>query len=148
MRIINPSDPERDIYEFVGSLPKDVVLAGDLEIMSGIPLFSQRSVLFRELHPDINAPILDFFDALYAESPETVLGFCQRYNLSYLVLDRTDFAPDYLAEGNFFYQPYNDMIVEMVAGRTNFVLPHLQPVFASGPFVVIKCDAETVLAGK
>jgi hypothetical protein len=147
MRIINPSDPERDIYEFVGSLPKDVVLAGDPEIMSGIPLFSQRSVLFRALHPDTDAPILDFFDALYAESPETALDFCQRYNLSYLVLDKTDFAPDYLAEGDFFYQPYNDMIAEMVAGRTNFVLLHLQPVFASGPFVVIKCDAETLLAG-
>jgi len=151
IRTINPSNAERDIYEFVSSLPKDAVLAGDPVVMSGIPLFSQRSVLFRDLHPNINpnAPIfiLEFFDAQYAESPEVVLNFCQRYDISYLVLDTTDFTPDYLAKGDFFYQPYNDKIVEMVAGRSDFVLPHLQPVFVSGPLEVIKCDAETVLAG-
>lgn len=151
IRTINPSDAERDIYEFIGSLPKDAVLAGDPVVMSGIPLFSQRSVLFRDLHPNMNpnAPIfiLDFFDAQYAESAETVLDFCQRYNVSYLVLDTTDFTPDYLAKGDFFYQPYNERIVEMVAGRSNFVLPRLQPVFVSGPLAVIKCDTETVLAG-
>jgi hypothetical protein len=151
IRTINPSDAERDIYEFVSSLPKDAVLVGDPVVMSGIPLFSQRSVLFRDLHPDINpnAPIfiLEFFDAQYAESPEVMLDFCQRYRISYLVLDTTDFTPDYLAKGDFFYQPYNDRIVEMVAGRSDFVLPRLQPIFASGPFVVIKCDTETLLAG-
>ena len=147
---INPSAAERDVYEFVGSLPEDAVLAGDPVLMSGIPLFSQRGVLFRDLHPNINpnAPIyiMDYFDALYAESGETVLNFCRRYEISYLVLDRADFTPEYLSQGNFFYQPYNDRIEEMIAGRSNFVLPRLQPVFASGPFVVIKCDAEVILA--
>jgi hypothetical protein len=147
---INPSAAERDVYEFVGSLPEDAVLAGDPVLMSGIPLFSQRGVLFRDLHPNINpnAPIyiMDYFDALYAESGETVLNFCRRYEINYLVLDRADFTPEYLSQGNFFYQPYNDRIEEMIAGRSNFVLPRLQPVFASGPFVVIKCDAEVILA--
>jgi hypothetical protein len=147
IKTTNPSDPERDIYEFVGTLPKDVMLAGDPEIMTNIPLFSKRSVLFRELHPRNSVAILDFFDAQYAESSGTVLDFCQRYDVSYLVLDTTDFNPDYLAKADFFYQPYNDKIVEMVAGRSNFVLPRLRPVFASGPFVVIKCDTETLLAG-
>jgi hypothetical protein len=143
----NPSDPERDIYEFVETLPKDAMLAGNPDIMTNIPLFSKRSVLFRELHPRNGIAILDFFDAQYAESAEAVLDFCQRYDVSYLVLDTTDFTLDYLAKGDFFYQPYNDKIAEMVAGRTNFVLPRVQPVFVSGPFVVIKCDTETVLAG-
>ena len=151
IRTINPSDAERDIYKFVSSLPKDAVLVGDPVVMSGVPLFSQRSVLFRDLHPNVNpnAPIfiLEFFDAQYAESAGTVLDFCQRHKISYLVLDTTDFTPDYLAKGDFFYQPYNDRIVEMVAGRSDFVLPRLRPVFASGPFVVIKCDTETLLAG-
>ncbi len=147
---INPSAAERDVYEFVGSLPKDTMLAGDPVVMSGIPLFSRRSVLFRDLIPNVNpnAPIfiLDYFDAQYAESGEVVLNFCRRYEISYLVLNRADFTPEYLSQGNFFYQPYNDKIEEMIAGRSNFVLPRLQPVFASGPFVVIKCDAEVMFA--
>jgi hypothetical protein len=143
----NPSGHEQDIYEFVASLPKDAVFAGDPDIMTNIPLFSKRSVLFRELFPKMNAPIVEYFDAQYAETPQTTLDFCQRYHISYLVLDTRDFDPDYLAKGDFFYQPWNDRIVEMVAGRSNFVLPQLQPIFASGPFVVIKCDEETLLTG-
>jgi hypothetical protein len=148
---INPSAAERDVYEFVGSLPKDAVLAGDPVVMSGIPLFSQRSVLFRDLHPNINpnAPIyiLDYFDAQYAESGEAVLNFCQRYKISHLVLDVGDFDPDHLARGEFFYQPWNDRIVETIAGRSDFFLPQVTPVFTSGPFVVIECSQETLLAG-
>jgi hypothetical protein len=151
LRTINPSAAERDIYKFVSSLPKDAVLAGEPVVMSGIPLFSQRSVLFRDLHPNINpdAPvfIIDYFDAQYAESAEKVLDFCQRYSISYLVLDTTDFSPDYITREDFFYQPYNDRIVETIAGRSNFILPRLQPIFTSGPLSVVKCDTETVLAG-
>ncbi len=148
-RTMNPTDSQRDIYEFVGTLPKDTVLAGDPVLMSGIPLFSQRSVLFRDLfpnaHPHASIFIKDFFDAQYAEIPGNLLAFCQRYQISYLVVDIADFAPDYLAEGDFFYQPFNDKIVETVTGRAHFVVPQLQPVFTSGPFSVVKCDADTVL---
>lgn len=150
--MMNPSEAERNIYEFVGSLPKDTILAGDPVIMSGIPLFSQRSVLFRDLMPNSHpsAPIFirDFFDAQYAESSNVVLDFCQRYQISYLVVDSREFTSDYLDRKEFFYQPYNDEIVAMVAGRSNFVLPQLEPVFASGPYEVIRCDTKTILAGK
>lgn len=149
IRTIDPSEAERDVYEFVSTLPKDAMLSGEPVVMSGIPLFSQRSVLFRDLMPYINPNvsilILDYFDAQYAESPETVLNFCQRYGVSHLVLDTTEFSPDYLAKKEFFYQPWNDRIVEIVAGRSNFILPQLEPVFVSDPFVVIKCNAETLL---
>lgn len=152
VRMMNPSEAERDIYEFVGSLPKDAVLAGNPIIMSGIPLFSQRSVLFRDLMPNSNPNsstfIRDFFDAQYAESSDVILDFCQRYQISYLVLDRREFTSDYLDKKNFFYQPHNDAIVAMIAGRSNFVLPQLEPIFVSGPFEVIKCDPKTMLANK
>jgi hypothetical protein len=92
VRTTNPSEHERDIYAFVASLPKDAVLAGDPDIMTNIPLFSKRSVLFRDLFPKTNAPIVEYFDAQYAETPQTTLNFCQRYQISYLVLDTRDFA--------------------------------------------------------
>jgi hypothetical protein len=143
---IDPSRAERDVYEFVSTLPKDTMLAGESEVMTGIPLFSKRAVLFRRLFPREDAPIVEFFDAQYAESPEVVLDFCERYSVDYLVIDSTVFSPDYLAKENFFYQPYNDEIVKLVAGRSDFILPDVEPVFSSGSLSVIKCDAETLAA--
>ncbi|MFL7792384.1 MAG: hypothetical protein AB8I69_09610 [Anaerolineae bacterium] len=142
---INPSQAARDVYEFVATLPKDAVFAGESDVIDGVPLFSERAALFRRLLPREDAPILEFFDAQYAESPEVVLDFCERYGVDYLVIDNRTFDPDYLAAGNFFYQPYNDEIVDLVAGRSDFILPDVEPVFASGPFSVIKCDAETLI---
>jgi hypothetical protein len=146
MQTINPSRPARDVYEFVSALPKDAVLAGDPDLMTGIPLFSKRSVLFRGLFPPRNTSVVQFFDAQYAESAGEVLDFCKQYRVSHLVIDTTVYDADYLARGEFFYQPFNDEIVGIVAGRSDFVLPRLQPLYESGPFVVIECDAETILA--
>jgi hypothetical protein len=144
---IDPSQTERDVYEFVATLPKGVMLAGEPEIMNGIPLFSERAVLFRDLFPREEAPIVEFFDAQYAESPQEVLDFCQRYGVDYLAIDTTVFGPDYLAASDFFYQPYNDEIVDLVAGRSDFVLLDVKPAFTSGSLSVIKCDADTLLSG-
>jgi hypothetical protein len=142
---INPSQAERDVYEFVATLPKDVMLAGEPEIMDGIPLFSERAVLFRDLFPREEAPIVEFFDAQYAESPQVVVDFCRRYGVDYLVIDRSVFAPDYMAGKDFFYQPYNDEIVELVAERSDFILLDVEPVFTSGSLLVIECGADTLL---
>jgi hypothetical protein len=142
---INPSPAARDVYEFVSTLPKEAVFAGESDVIDGIPLFSERAALFRRLLPREDAPIVEFFDAQYAESPEVVLKFCEQYGVDYLIIDDRAFDSDYLAAGNFFYQPYNDEIVDLVAGRSDFVLLDVEPVFASGSLSVIKCDTETLL---
>lgn len=146
LKTLNPSGSERKVYEFVRTLPKEILLAGEPTIMSGIPLFSQRRVLLRGLFPEADAPILDFFNAQYAESPESILHFCRRYDLDYWVIDQTNFTTDYLARQDFFYRPYNDQIVTLVTGRSNFILPQLEPVFSSSSLRVIKCDAPTIMA--
>ncbi len=140
----NPSLSERALYEFVATLPKDAMIAGDPEVMTNIPLFSKRSVLFRALFPSPNAPFIEYFDAQYAENVEPIIHFCQRYKVDYLVINTAQLTPDYIAKQKFFYDPWNDAIVERVADHSNFIMPHLEPVFASGPFRVIKCDPETM----
>ncbi len=147
VKTTNPSAAERAIYQYVAALPKNTVLAGNPAVMTNIPLFSRRSVLFRDLFPRTDAPIVPYFDAQYAETAAPMLNFCQRYQIDYLVLDMQDFSPQFLQKENFFYQPWNDQIVTRIAGRSNFALPQLEPVFASGPYRVIRCDAETLLAG-
>jgi hypothetical protein len=139
---IDPPQAARDVYEYVATLPKDAMLAGEPDVMTGIPAFSRRSVLIRGLFP--RGPVVEYFDAQYAESPEVVVGFCERYSVDYLVLDAEVFRPAYLTEGEFFYQPYNDQIVDLVAGRSQFVLLQAEAEFRSGSLFVVKCDAEAI----
>ena len=141
---INPTEDERALYEFVATLPKSVVLAGSPEELTGIPLFSRRNVLFRSLFPDKSAPIIEAFDAYYAETVEKLVGFCEQYDIDYLVVNTTDFAEDYVSAGEFFFLPYNTAIQEFVSKREDFVLPQFESVFASGSLGVIKCDATSV----
>lgn len=141
----NPSEAEREVYEFVRTLPKDAMLMGDPEIMSGIPLFSERSVLFRALQPRSDAPILEFFDAYYAETPQTMLGFCQKYGVDYLVVNQQHFADDYLETGEYFYDPYNGVIAKTVSERTAFVLSRVASenrLFQSGALFVVPCTSD------
>lgn len=142
VKTTNPSSEERAVYRYVATLPKDAVLAGDPDLMTNIPLFSKRSVFFRGLFPRRDAPISDYFDIQYSESLPPVLDFCQRYQITHLVLDTREFEQEYIARGEFFYQPWNDEIIKIVSGRSDFVLPKLPPIFSSGPYRVIECKAE------
>ncbi|MDM8528621.1 hypothetical protein QUF58_10475 [Anaerolineales bacterium HSG24] len=137
---INPTKPERDLYEFVALLPKGALLAGEPKFMTNIPLFSKRSVLFRGLHPKNDYAILDFFTAKYTNSPNEITDFCKKYNVTYLAVDVETFNPSYLAEGDFFYEPYNSYITEMLVGKTNFILPNRPPIFQSDSLRVIPCN--------
>jgi hypothetical protein len=140
LKRINPSRAERDVYRFLSTLPEDVMIAGDPSVMNGVPLFAERSVLVRELQPR-DTPVMEFFTAYYAETTKEVMTFCRRYEVDYLVIDRNDFSPDYIAKRQFFYQPYNDAIVDLVAGRSDFVVPQLEPLFTSGSLAVVECGA-------
>ncbi len=137
---------ERPLLEYLSTLPKDVLIAGDPEIMSNIPLFSERRVLFSsEISYVGGTKVVDFFDAYYAESADRVLTFCQQYGVDYLVVDERRFSPDYLANGRFFYSPFNESIAQSVAARSNFILPQIpdsHKAFQSDPLFVIACTAE------
>ncbi len=136
---LNPSASERALDEFVATLPKDVMIAGDPNLMTAIPLFAKRMVLFRRLHPLNDYAILDYFEAKYAESPQPLEAFCQKYGVTHLAFDTTTFSPDYLAQKNFFHEPYNHAIIQFVKGKKNFVFPKLSPIFRHGSVVVVSC---------
>lgn len=137
---INPTENERDLYSYVSTLPKDVTLAGSPEELTGIPLFAQRSVLFKDLRPSKSAPVIDFFDAYYAENPQDVLTFCMENEVDYLVYNTADYEIGYLKAGDFFYKPYNKHIREIVEYREEFIIPQAKKEFLSGQLGVIKCS--------
>lgn len=134
---------ERPLLEYVSTLPKDVLVAGDPEVMSNIPLFSQRSVLFSSEIPDVGAEsVKDFFDAYYAESRQEVYAFCEEYGVDYLVVNEAHFSKEYLERGRFFYAPYNEYIVDVVAKREDFSLasiPDTEQVFSTENLFLWRC---------
>lgn len=136
---------QRPLLAYIAALPKDVLIAGAPEVASNIPLFAQRRVLFSsEVSYVGGTRVLDFFDAYYADLTESVLAFCRKYDLDYLVVDERHFSAQYLRDAEFFYAPFNASIVQMVATRSGFVLPTVlddRRVFQSGPLFVVPCDA-------
>ncbi len=137
---INPTRHERALYDFVGTLPKDTLLAGSPEELTAVPLFSKRDVLFHDLRPKKSAPILGTYRAYYAEKSGQILDFCDQHGVDYLVYNNDDFDQEYISRGDFFFQPYNQEIMEIVSGKKEFVLPKAEVVFRSGPLGVVKCS--------
>jgi len=137
---IDPEKHDRALYQYAASLPEDAMLAGSPDELTGIPLFSKRNVLFRSLFPDQSAPIVENFDAYYAESPTTILRFCNQYGVDFLVYNERDYNQTYLQENEFFFKPYNLEIIDIVKNRTQFVLPNAKVTFHSGPVAVVECE--------
>jgi len=143
---VTVSCEERPLLNYVSTLPKDVLIAGDPEVMSNIPLFAQRSVfLSSEISYVGEERVEDFFGAYYADRSEDVYAFCEAYGVDYFVVNQEHFSADYLAEGAFFYDPYNKYVVDFIAGRTDFFftsVPKDDVEFVSGPLFIWQCSAD------
>ncbi len=144
---IDPSNAERELFRFVSTLPEDAVLAGSPEEATGIPLFSKRTVLFRRLFPAKDAPIIPMFDAYYAEDGEEILAFCEQYDIDYWVIDEGDYRTEYIKDGEFFFEPYNAQIQDIVTSRGAFALPQAEKSFVSGDLAVIPCSPAAIPQG-
>jgi len=147
---LDPPPEERVLLEFLKTLPKDVLLAGTPLALDNVPLFAKRQVLFNhDLGGADGNTIHEALTAYYSGDPQTVVDFCQKYNVDYLVIDTQTYTQDYLSTQNIYFEPYNQVIRSQIAAQDTFVLAHLPDAsksFTAGPFVVIKCDKETILS--
>lgn len=137
---INPSPDVRNLYSFVEHLPKDVLIAGSPEELTGIPLFARRKVLFRDLRPRRDAPVIENFRAYYASDWDTVRQFCRQYSVDYFLYNTEDYSSTYLEEEQFFYQPYNEIIKGEINPEPPFVLPVREDVYSTGSLGLVRCD--------
>ncbi|MGC9398902.1 MAG: hypothetical protein ACP5HM_07175 [Anaerolineae bacterium] len=116
-------DEQRSLLRYIATLPEDALLAGSPDILSNIPLFSQRSVfLSREISFVGRERVIDFFAAYYSEDKETIMDFCEKYGVDYMVVDLSEFTEEYMQEGEFFYAPYNAYIADITSNRADFFL--------------------------
>jgi len=126
-------------------LPKDVVLAGSPQLLSNVPLFAARQVLYSTERPGKDPVLLtSALAAYYAETLQSVATFCSSYGVDYLVVDQADYAREYVADGRLFFEPYNEELLAAVDGRGSFALmgiPREHELFRSGDLFVVSCDA-------
>ena len=126
------------IYQYLAEQPKDIVIASLSDDANNIPAFAHRSILVSEefafpyhpyYHREIQQRATDLIEAQYSNKPETLLSFIDRYNIDYLLLDKTAFTPEYLLTKNWLiYSSWHNTTTEAIAlikTINNFVLPPL-----------------------
>ncbi|MCP4373294.1 MAG: hypothetical protein GY797_35085 [Deltaproteobacteria bacterium] len=147
---LDPPPEERALLEFLETLPKDVLLAGTPIALDNVPLFAKRQVLFNHDVGGANSTtIREALAAYYSDDPHAVVDFCQEYNVDYLVIDTQAYTQDYLSTQKIYFEPYNQELMPRVIKQGTFLLaeiPASKLVYTSGPYRVIKCDADTILA--
>ena len=137
---INPGFEERNLYRFIEQLPKNVLIAGSPEELTGIPLFAKRKVLLRDLRPRREAPVIENFQAYYESDWDKVREFCLQYGVDYIVYNEDDYRSSYLEQERYFYQPYNEIIKHEINPEPPFVVPARGEVYSTGSLGLVRCD--------
>ncbi|MCB9098300.1 MAG: hypothetical protein H6632_02085 [Anaerolineales bacterium] len=140
---LNPPSEERALFNFLSTLPTDAVIAGTPCAINSVELFARRSVLFscEQSHGDSRA-IRTALMAYYAADTQTIGQFCAEYGVNYLVIDRQSYSPEYLAQNDIYFEPYNHELLSVIARQDRFILADLPDeikLFQNGPIYVVEC---------
>lgn len=143
-----PSDEDLNLLDFLGTLPKDAMIAGDPCSLDDVHYYARRNALAScwEAGHDLDV-FMDELDAYYAEDAEQLLNFCRKYGVDYLVVNEETIAPSYVAEGNIAFEPANEQILQRIAGRSDFILDAIPPrerLFQRGSKFVVACATEVL----
>ena len=142
------------LYNFLSTLPKNVLIAGHPEEMDEIPLISKRKVFvqfelslpyYKSYYKKIAERTKDFFRLYYSESNGEVINICNRYHIDYLVIKKAHFRDTYLGQKVFYIEPFNDYIQQIVAKniKKGFVFQNVSPqyrVYEDNEFFVVSAN--------
>lgn len=155
---IKTTKPDTQVVEltrFVGTLPKDALIAGHPSDMDDIPLFSKRKVLvnkelslpyYKGYYGEIRKRTFDLFSAYYSASPEEIIAFCKKYGVDYMVVNSKYFDKE-AARGKIYYAPFDEHAKAVIRKGKGFFLAELDDslkLYSRGRYSVIKCDENTL----
>lgn len=141
--------PLPNLYNFLQTLPKDVIIAGHPTIMDNITTFAKRKAFVyeeisipyhRRFYPAVKNRTYQFFKAYYTDSLEEILEFCKRHNITHLVVYKPHFSQDYLNKKQFYLNPFNEYIKKLVKDKTRFALmeiPDDKKIFKDNDIFVV-----------
>lgn len=145
--------PSPKLYNFLQTLPKDILIAGHPSEMDFVPVFARRKVLINEetskpcyatFYPEIKKRTYDFFFAYYSDSPREIYDFCRKYNINYIVVYKKHFSQDYLDKGQFYLNPFNDYVRHLVSVKKRFVLmdvPQSEKIFEGDDSFIVRAES-------
>lgn len=145
-------NPLPQLTDYLGTLPKDTLIAGHPTDMDWVPIFARRKVLvsdelslpfYAAYYGEVRRRTYDLFRAYYADSPEQIDTFARKYGVDYLVVNLRHFALDYLGRRDYYYRPFNEVIAEVVSKNVSrgFAVLRYPPeriTFLSGAMMVIR----------
>jgi hypothetical protein len=143
------------LYKFLSTLPKDVLIAGYPKDMDDIPLFSKRKVLmnrelalpyYKNYYSEIRRRTFDFFAAYYSNDPGEILGFCRKYGIDYIVVNKNHFNKEFLS-GKIYYSPFGEYAKSLIEKNKTFVLDNIadsKKVFKNDTYYVVNCEKENL----
>jgi hypothetical protein len=144
----------RPLYAALAATPKDALIAGHPYLMDTVPTLARRRAFatYELAHPwsrgywaKLKPRLTDLFKAYYAADPQTVVDFCRKYGIDFLIVDDRHFTPAFLKGGYFlfpydrrhfpgmkrrgaereycpFFAPFDQEIKQITAGRQKFAL--------------------------
>ena len=115
------------LYEFLAQQPKPSLIASVDEEANNLPTFSQQPVLVSEMYAipyhvgyynQIRQRAIDLIQAQYSPDLSQVQEFIQRYGVTFFLVHRAAFTPDYIAGSNWLmqYPPAKAAMTQLQAG--------------------------------
>ncbi|MEQ9233716.1 hypothetical protein [Coleofasciculus sp. E2-BRE-01] len=115
------------LYEFLAQQPQPSLIASLDEEANNLPTFSQQPVLVSEMYAipyhvgyynQIRQRAIDLIQAQYSPDLSQVQQFIQRYGVTFFLVHRAAFTPDYIAGSNWLmqYPPATEAIAQLQAG--------------------------------
>lgn len=144
-RFYSPGEHERQLYSFLETLPKDILLAGDPCALDSVPLYAKRSVLFNcERFSHLPAETIgDALSAYYAAEWEEVYAFCREHNVTHLVVNAESYTEEVVNDEKYFFEPYTSQVADAIRSRPRYVLGELpaeERLFEAGAYSVVSCE--------
>jgi len=110
------------LYKFLQQQPKDSLIASLTSETDNLPTFTKRSILVgkeyalpfhTKYYAQFRPRVIDLINAQYSSDLNQVKGFIQKYGVSFWLLDRTAFRPEYIA--NNWIRQYQATAAEAMA---------------------------------
>jgi hypothetical protein len=136
------------LYAYLQTLPKDIVIAGHPLEMDNVPLFARRKVLvnqelslpyFTGYYAEVRQRLHDSLLAYYAADAQQVQRFVEHYGVDYILLNTAHFEPAFL-RGRVYYEPFGSLLKQRLATQRRFALLEAPPgerVYVHGPYILV-----------
>ena len=122
------------LYNFLQKQPQNIVIASTSQEADNIPIFAQRTILVgkeyalpthTKYYTQFRQRMLDLINAQYTEDINQIKDFIQKYHVTFWLLERSAFIPEYLTKNTWLqqYQP--------AAQQANAKLQKALPVLAT-----------------